>query len=153
MDITNSDPGPVRQLRVVVEASDYAAALKFFRDVMGMPTVASFSQGEDAEVAILDAGRATLEIVNGPHKTFIDEVEAEGRPSPWIRLAFEVEDSPRTATLAVDAGAQLVAHPRLTPWQSVNTRLDVPAVPGLQITLFTETADQHTRDHLDGFSA
>ena len=142
----------VRQLRVVIEAEDYDAATRFFHDTLGMPAVASFSQDDDAEVVILDAGHATLEIANAPHKRYIDEVEAEGRPSPWIRLALEVGDSQSTTEKAQAAGADLVAAPRLTPWQSVNSRLDVPSVPGLQITFFAETLDQKTRDSREGFT-
>ncbi|HEX2843898.1 MAG TPA: VOC family protein, partial [Candidatus Limnocylindria bacterium] len=36
----------------------------------------------------------------------------------------------------VDAGAELIASPRETPWRSLNSRLGAPA--GLQITLFEE---------------
>jgi hypothetical protein len=36
----------------------------------------------------------------------------------------------------VDAGADLLASPTLTPWQSLNSRLSAPA--NLQITLFEE---------------
>lgn len=146
-----TDQPAVRQLRVVVEAEDHDAAVSLFRDVLGMPALASFSQGDDAEVVILDAGRATLEIANPAHKWFIDDVEAEGRPSPTIRVALEVADSPAATDAAVAAGARLVAAPRLTPWQSVNSRLDVPAAPGLQITLFAEQLDEQTRATRDGF--
>ena len=142
----------VRQLRIVIEAEDYETASRLFRDTLGMPPQASFSQAEGAEVVILDAGRATLEIANGPHKRFIDEVEAEGRPSPRIRVALEVDDASAPTARAVEAGAELVAEPRLTPWRSVNSRLDVPAAPGLQVTFFTETLDQATREGLEGFS-
>lgn len=152
MEAMNLGQGPVRQLRVVIEAGDYESALTFFRDVLGMAPIASFSQREDAEVAILDAGRATLEVANSTHKRYIDEVEAEGQPSPWIRLALEVDDTQDATAQATAAGAQVVAEARLTPWHSVNSRLDLPAVPGLQLTLFAETIDQHTRDRLDGFT-
>lgn len=152
MDTESTQPSPVRQLRVVVEAANYEAALTLFRDVMGMPPVASFSEGGDAEVTILDAGRATLEIANPQHKRFIDQVEAEGRSSPWIRLALEVDDSSRSTRQAAGAGAELVAEPRLTLWQSTSSRLDVPTAPGLQLTLCSETTDQNTRDRLEGFA-
>ena len=48
----------VRQLRIVIEAEDYETASRLFRDTLGMPPQASFSQAEGAEVVILDAGRA-----------------------------------------------------------------------------------------------
>jgi len=36
----------------------------------------------------------------------------------------------------VDGGADLIAAPTVTPWQSLNARLDAPA--GLQLTVFQE---------------
>ncbi|NUR85652.1 MAG: VOC family protein, partial [Nonomuraea sp.] len=62
----------VRQLRLVVEAEDYEAAVAFYRDVLGLPEQAAFSSGDGARVASLDAGRATLEIANPAQKTMID---------------------------------------------------------------------------------
>ncbi|HEY8589747.1 MAG TPA: VOC family protein, partial [Naasia sp.] len=56
--------GRVRQLRLVVEAEDYEEALRFYRDVLGMPEQESYSGDGGAQVAILDAGRATLELSN-----------------------------------------------------------------------------------------
>jgi hypothetical protein len=53
-----------------------------------------------------------------------------------VRVAFRVDDSvAATATLA-DAGATVVAQPTVTPWRSLNARLEGPA--GLQLTLFSE---------------
>jgi catechol 2,3-dioxygenase-like lactoylglutathione lyase family enzyme len=49
----------VRQLRLVVTAEDYDEALRFYRDVPGLPEEASFV-AEGGRVTILDAGRATL---------------------------------------------------------------------------------------------
>ena len=127
---------PVRQLRIVVEAADYEAALRFYRDVLGMAEEAAFSDGEDGRVAILDAGRATLEIANPVHKAYVDEVEV-GRPvAPKIRLAFEVDDVQRATEQALAAGATEVAPPTQTPWESLNSRMDAPG--GLHITLFQE---------------
>ncbi len=78
-------------------------------------------------MVILDAGRATLEIVNAAQKAMIDEVEV-GRPvARDIRLAFEVADSPATTDRLVAAGAELVAPPTPTPWRSLNSRLEGPA--------------------------
>uniref|UniRef100_UPI0037049FAD VOC family protein n=1 Tax=Vibrio cidicii TaxID=1763883 RepID=UPI0037049FAD len=86
------DTVPVRQLRIVVEADDYDEALAFFRDVLGLPEQASYAGDGGARVAILDAGRATLELANPEQKAMIDDVEV-GRPvAPRIRLAFEVDD-------------------------------------------------------------
>ena len=132
----NGERPRVRQLRVVVEADDYDAALAFYRDVLGLPEQESYSGEGGAKVAILDAGRATLEIANPAQKRMIDEVEVGRQVAPHIRLAFEVADTAGVTESLVDAGAELVAEPTVTPWQSLNARLDAPA--GLQITLFEE---------------
>jgi catechol 2,3-dioxygenase-like lactoylglutathione lyase family enzyme len=128
---------PVLQMRVVVEADDYDEALRFYRDVLGLREEEAYAGEGGARVAILHAGRATLEIANAAQKRMIDEVEV-GRPdvAPRMRVAFEVPDSTRATQRLVDAGAELIASPRVTPWRSLNARLAAPA--GLQITLFQE---------------
>ena len=127
---------PVIQMRLVVEAEDYDEALRFYRDVLGLPEEAAFEGEGGAHVAILDAGRATLEIANPAQKRMIDEVEVGRQVAPKLRVAFEVADSAAATDRLVSAGAVLIAAPRETPWRSLNSRLSAPA--GLQITLFQE---------------
>lgn len=137
-----SRSGRVAQLRLVVEAQDFDAALVFYRDVLGLPERVAFEGEDDARVAILDAGRATLELSNPAQVRMIDAVEAEGRPSAHIRVAFEVDDTAEVTDDLVNAGAELIAKPRETPWRSVNSRLHAAA--DLELTLFQEldTVDQ-----------
>ncbi|HYI66835.1 MAG TPA: VOC family protein [Candidatus Limnocylindrales bacterium] len=139
---------PVLQMRLVVEADDYEAAVRFYRDVLGMPEEAAFTGDGDARVAILVAGRATLEIANPAQKRMIDEVEVGRQVAPKLRVAFEVADSAAVTDQLVAAGATLVAEPTETPWRSLNARLDAPA--GLHITLFQELdtveGDAHGRE-------
>ncbi|MEV6041293.1 VOC family protein [Nonomuraea sp. NPDC052116] len=144
-----TDDRPVRQLRLVVEAEDYEAALAFYRDVLGLPEQAAFSGGDGARVAILDAGRATLEIANPAQKKMIDEVEVGRQVAPKLRVAFEVDDARGTTDRLVAAGATEVAPPTVTPWESLNARLDAPA--GLHVTVFEELRDLEERQALDGF--
>jgi catechol 2,3-dioxygenase-like lactoylglutathione lyase family enzyme len=126
----------VVQMRLVVEAEDYEEAVRFYRDVLGLPEEAAFEGEGDARVTILDAGRATLEIANPAQKRMIDEVEVGRQVAPTIRVAFEVADGAASTDALVAAGAELIAAPRETPWRSLNSRLSAPA--GLQITLFQE---------------
>jgi len=87
-------------------------------------------------VAILDVGRATLEIANPAHKRAIDDLEVGRQVAGHLRVAFEVDDAQEATRRAVEAGAELVAPPTTTPWRSLNSRLDAPA--GLHVTLFQE---------------
>lgn len=139
----------VRQLRVIVEADDYETAVTFYRDVLGMNEIAAFAEGGDDRVAILDAGRATIEIANSVHKAAIDRVEGVTGESARLRLAFEVDDSARTTEELEAAGAKVIAPPVMTPWHSLNARLEAPA--DLQITLFQETVTPDQRSGLPGF--
>jgi catechol 2,3-dioxygenase-like lactoylglutathione lyase family enzyme len=149
----SSGPSPnprVKQLRLVVEAADFDSALVFYRDVLGLTERAAFEGDGDARVVILDAGAATLELANPAQVRMIDSVEADGRPSARIRVAFEVDDSAQVTTDLVDAGAHLIAAPRETPWRSLNSRLHAPA--DLEVTLFHELESPDARQLRPGFN-
>ena len=136
---TQSAEPAVRELRLVVMAEDYEAALHFYRDVLGLPELGAFSS-PGGRVSILDAGRATLELADPPHAAFIDEVEVGRRVAGHLRVAFQVPDSPATTAKLAEAGAELVAEPTRTPWNSLNSRLEAPG--GLQLTIFSELGDE-----------
>ena len=121
------------EMRLVVTADDYAAALRFYRDALGLPEIGAFEDGA-GRVTILDAGRATLEISDVPHAEHIDRLEVGRRVAGPIRVAFGVADASAATDDLVAAGAVLVAPPTPTPWRSLNSRLEAPA--GLQLTLF-----------------
>jgi lactoylglutathione lyase len=125
----------VLEMRLVVTADDYDAALAFYRDVLGMPEIGAFSS-PGGRVTILDAGRATLELADPPHAAYVDEVEVGRRVAGHIRVALQVPDAESATDQAVAAGAELIARPFETPWRSLNARLNGPA--GLQLTLFEE---------------
>ena len=125
----------VKELRLVVTADDYDEAVAFYRDVLGMPERESYS-ADGAQVMILEAGRATLEIANPAQADFIDEVEVGRRVAGKFRVALEVDDSAAITAKLADAGATVVAEPTRTPWNSLNARLETPG--GIQLTLFTE---------------
>jgi lactoylglutathione lyase len=141
----SSDSGEsrVRELRLVVTAPDYDEALHFYRDVLGLRQRAAY-QAAGGRVVILEAGRATLELTDPVHAAYIDEVEVGRRVAGHIRVAFEVADSPAAASALAAAGASVIAEPVLTPWNSLNARLEAPA--GLQLTLFQELAEVRDPD-------
>jgi len=131
---------PTTQLRLVVETEDFDAALAFYRDALGLPELEAYEGEGGARVVILSVPTATLELSNPAQVRLIDEVEVGhpvARPYPLaIRVAFEVADAAATTTALEAGGATVVAPPTLTPWNSLNSRLDAPG--GLQITAFQE---------------
>ncbi len=126
----------VRQMRLVVEADDYDEAVRFYRDVLGLREELAIAGPDGAHVTILDAGRATLELVNPAQRRYIDAVEVGREVSGKYRVAFEVADAADATARLADAGAAVLAEPTETPWRSLNARLSGPA--GLQLTLFQE---------------
>jgi lactoylglutathione lyase len=123
----------VLEMRLVVTAEDYARAVAFYRDTLGLPQLAAFDDGA-GHVVILDAGRATLELSDVPHAEHIDQVEVGRRVAGHIRVAFEVADVTAATDRLTDGGATLIAPPTPTPWRSLNSRLEAPG--GLQLTVF-----------------
>ena len=129
----------VTQLRLVVEAEDFDQAVAFYRDALGLTEEFYVKSAGGALVMALQAGRATLEIVNPAQRRLIDQLEVGREVSRGVRVAFEVSDTPAKTDELVAAGAELIAVPTETPWRSLNSRLEAPA--GLQITLFEELDD------------
>ena len=130
-----NDRSDVTELRLVVTAADYDQALRFYRDVLGMPERAAYSS-PGGRVTILEAGRATLELADPPHAAYIDDVEVGHRAAGHIRIAFQVDDTAAATARLAAAGATIIAGPTPTPWQSINARLEGPA--DLQLTLFSD---------------
>jgi lactoylglutathione lyase len=124
----------VTELRLVVTAPDYAQALTFYRDVLGLPQRAAYAS-PGGRVTILDAGRATLELADPPHAAYVDAIEVGRRVAGHVRIAFEVGDTAAATAKLAAAGATIIAEPSPTPWRSLNSRLQAPA--GLQLTLFS----------------
>lgn len=124
----------MRELRLAVTVEDYEQALQFYRDVLGLPVIEAWEQPTGSG-AVLDAGRATLELLSVPQAELVDEIEVGDRVAGPIRLALEVEDSVRTAEALVAGGADQLAEPVVTPWSHRNVRLRAP--DGMQLTLFT----------------
>ena len=129
----------VLQLRLVIEADDFEEAVTFYRDALGMEEEFYVESDGGAMVMALNAGRATLEIVNPAQRRLIDQLEVGREVSRSIRVAFEVADADSATDQLVAAGAELIASPTKTPWRSLNSRLEAPA--NLQITLFEELDD------------
>jgi lactoylglutathione lyase len=125
-----SDDSPVRELRVALTVEDYEQALAFYRDALGLPVVDDWGNG-----AVLDAGRATLEVLSRQAAEHADEVEVGERVAAPVRLALEVDDSAATAEMLTTAGAERLGDPVVTPWSHRNVRVLSP--DGTQLTLFT----------------
>jgi lactoylglutathione lyase len=124
------------ELRLVLTVDDFEQALAFYRDALGLAEREAWeAEGDEARIAILDAGRATLELINEAQAAAIDDIEVGARVAGPVRVAFDVGDSGAVAARLVAAGAEQLAELVVTPWNDRNVRLRAP--DGMQLTLFT----------------
>lgn len=133
-----SDEHGVAELRLVLTVDDFDAAVRFYRDALGLEEAAAWPS-EDGRIVLLGAGRATLELVDEGQAAAIDAIEVGRRVAGHVRIAFEVPDSAATASRLAEAGAELLAEPVVTPWRDRNVRVKAP--DGMQLTLFTVLGD------------
>lgn len=124
----------VQEFRITLTVDDFDAAVKLYRDGLGLPQIADWSS-QQGRVLLLDAGRATLELFDESQAAMVDDLEVGRRVSGKVRLALQVADADRTAASLVEAGATPVADAVDTPWGDRNARVAAP--DGMQLTLFT----------------
>lgn len=65
-----------KQLRLIIETDDFDSAVRLYRDVLGMPEQPAFATQGDDQVAIVQAGIATIELATPTHVRNSDEAES-----------------------------------------------------------------------------
>lgn len=139
-----------KQLRLIIETDDFDSALRFYRDVLGMPEQLAFATEGDDRVAILHAGVATIELATPTHAAAIDAVEGAPHTPGVLRIALEVDDTESAVATVAAEGTEVIAPPVHTPFQSLNARVQGPA--GWQVTFFQELETLEERAARDGFT-
>ncbi len=124
----------VNELRVALTVPDFDQAVAFYRDTLGLVQLEDWSS-EAGRVILLEAGRATLELLDESQAAAVDDIEVGRRVSGVVRLAVEVGDSDEAAGRLVAGGAAVEAPPTVTPWGDRNARVRAP--DGMQLTLFS----------------
>jgi catechol 2,3-dioxygenase-like lactoylglutathione lyase family enzyme len=124
---------PVLQLRVALTTADFERLLRFYSDGLGVEP-AAFWQNNGGRAAMLELGRATLEIFDEAQAQAIDHIEVGSRVSGPVRFALHVSDLDAAVNRLLAHGATMIHGPALTPWGDRNARFQDP--DGLQITLF-----------------
>lgn len=122
----------VKELRLILTVDNLDELIAFYRDTIGLETSKEWRE-EEGNGIILDAGRASLELIDAKHAARIDQIEVGQRVSGPIRLALRVAEPIATATeTLLDGGATSVAAPTTAPWSEVSR---VKAPDGMQSTL------------------
>lgn len=123
----------VKELRIILTVENLDEVIRFYRDVAGLETSKEWHEATGNGI-ILDAGRASLELVDSKHATRIDEIETGQRMAGPVRLALNVGQDIASATGKLSAGgAKQLAEITQAPWSKV-VRMEDPA--GMQFTVF-----------------
>lgn len=130
--------GGVRELRLILTVEDFESALRLYRDALGLQEVPAVSS-PGGRVAILEAGRATLELTDEPHAAWVDDVEVGHRTAGEVRVALAVDDIDGACDRLAALGNVQLAPPTPTPFGSRNARFD--GIAGVQLTLFARAED------------
>ena len=133
--MSTDEPTPPRELRIALTVDDFDAAVRLYRDALGLRQLEDWSS-DRGRVLLLDGGRATLELFDADQAAMVDDIEVGRRVAGAVRLAVHVPDADAAATRLVEAGASLVAPAVETPWGDRNARVAAP--DGMQLTLFAD---------------
>ncbi len=123
----------VKELRIILTVENLDEVIAFYRDTLGLATSKEWDEPTGKGI-ILDAGRASLELIDSRHAATIDHIEVGERVAGPVRLALNVGYSITEAgALLEKKGAKKLAEMRQAPWSRVQ-RMEDPS--GMQLTLF-----------------
>ncbi|MGH2775601.1 MAG: VOC family protein [Actinomycetota bacterium] len=114
-----------RELRFAFTFDDYEAALRLFRDVLGLETIEDLDHPGGRGV-ILRVPSATLELFDLPQGRVVDEIEVGRHLGERVRIAVNVVDLEESTEAVIGAGTEPEAEPVDTPWGDRATGVSGP---------------------------
>ena len=124
----------VKELRIILTVDNLDEIIQFYRDVAGLETSKEWRDETTGNGIILEAGRASLELIDKKDAAGIDEIEVGKRIAGPVRLALNIgENIDDASEKFIAGGAIALADIKQAPWSKVQ-RLQDPS--GMQFTLF-----------------
>ncbi len=125
----------MKELRLILTVENLDEVINFYKNEVGLKESLSWDE-DTGKGIILEAGLASLEIIDRNHKDFIDQMEV-GRAgvSGDIRIAlnFGGKLTEKSEFLTQTGAAKKIGEITKAPWSNV-MRIEDPN--GMQITLF-----------------
>ena len=123
----------VKELRVILTVENLEEVIRFYQETLGLDVSKEWHEPGGNGI-ILDAGRASLELIDTKHAEKIDDIEVGKRVAGRVRLALNIGENIEDAGKALEAsGASKLADVKQAPWSKVQ-RMQDPG--GMQFTLF-----------------
>jgi methylmalonyl-CoA/ethylmalonyl-CoA epimerase len=123
----------VKELRIILTVDNLDEIIRFYRDVARLAVSKEWND-DDGHGIILEAGKASIELVDKKDAASIDNIEVGRRVAGPVRLALNIGENIEDASAKFIAGGAIaIAGTKQAPWSKVR-RLQDPA--GMQFTLF-----------------
>src|SRR4051812_48265440 len=123
----------VKELRIILTVENLDEVISFYQQSLGLAISKEWHEATGNGI-ILDAGRASLELVDKKHAETIDAIEVGRTVAGPVRLAINIgHNIKEVGESLVLAGAVKIADVKQAPWSAVQ-RLQDPG--GMQFTLF-----------------
>jgi hypothetical protein len=124
----------VKELRIILTVDNLDEIIKFYRDVAGFQVSKEWRDEATGNGIILEAGKASLELIDRKDAATIDDIEVGRRVAGPVRLALNIGGNIEEASATFIAGGAIaLSETRKAPWSKVR-RLQDPS--GMQFTLF-----------------
>ncbi len=124
----------VKELRIILTVDNLDEIIQFYRDVAGFQVSKEWRDEATGNGIKLEAGRASLELIDKKDAASIDEIEVGRRTAGPVRLALNIGENIEDASEKfIEGGAVGLADIKQAPWSKVQ-RLQDPS--GMQFTLF-----------------
>jgi hypothetical protein len=124
----------VKELRIILTVENLNEMIKYYTETVGLNISKEWHETTGNGI-ILEAGKASLEIIDENHASTIDQIEVGKRVAGKVRLALNIGENnieEASSTFIVD-GATKMADIKQAPWSKV-MRISDPS--HMQITLF-----------------
>jgi predicted enzyme related to lactoylglutathione lyase len=123
----------VKELRIILTVDNLDEIIEFYRDVAGLQVSKEWHETSGNGI-ILEAGKASLELIDKKHAATIDQMEVGKRIAGPVRLALNIGENIEDASEKLIAGGAVgLADIKKAPWSKV-MRLQDPS--GMQLSLF-----------------
>src|SRR3954463_14122993 len=123
----------VKELRIILTVDNLDEIITFYRDVAGLPVSKEWND-DGGHGIILEAGKASIELIDKKDAATIDQIEVGRRTAGPVRLALNIgKNIEQASEIFIEGGAIALADVKQAPWSKVR-RLQDPA--GMQFTLF-----------------
>jgi uncharacterized glyoxalase superfamily protein PhnB len=124
----------VKELRIILTVENLDEMISYYTDTVGLK-ISKVWHEPTGNGIILEAGKASLELIDKNHAATIDAIEVGKRVAGSVRLAFNIGENniENTSAKWIAGGAGKLADIKQAPWSKV-MRLEDPS--GMQLTLF-----------------